>query len=861
MAWRRIVIRPDSIIRWWSLAQLDCPGGFSEVLESPHLRKIDFNSLVAISDGSEHVRIEEMGSLGGGLIQASAEQPSLFQDIGKHYERLIKRWLAYSARLGAMDLRDKSNAELGRLLERFTQLYKEFSPILFVPFIVERRYATEYPALLDRLAERVLASAREVVSAGRLGLFDRAGALRVAADANDLRDDLRSILEYSPRRTVAEQKEDALQRLAAHVEADTVGALLFGEAEQPSAASIAERAPHIAKELDEAFDEFRWLAHWGYPPKFQDSTRDDFIADLHARVKRGAVAALAESEQRQKQAESDHRALLRLGQLEPADRQLIDDINYYNFLRTARMESKIRAQYLSIPLFEEIQRRGEEAGKLGPNDVYLMVPPETQEFLRTGRVPADLADRRLGWVLVTHAARGEWTVYSGSAKERFEDEFYAVIDWRENARGLHNPTAPFVGGKGAGLFRLIEAGCDVPPFFVVTAEAFQRMLRLNNLERPLRELVEASRESPDGRAACAERCRALIMDAEVPIGTLAAVTELVPQLRADRLAVRSSATVEDAESASWAGRFESVLDVSSDGLVDAIKHVWASLYTERSLAYADDVGVDLAATPMAVVVQAMVQGDAAGVMNTVLDGGNRNIVEIEAAFGYGAPIVDGEITPDRYLVDTVRHTIVDRTIAKQERMMTVGGWESVDDAKASAQKLDEDLIMSLADLGKKIESDLGGPQDIEFAIQAGRVAVVQSRPLTGVESGPTTPSSTADVPPGARLVASGLKGKTTEVLRGVCQVLTDLAQARDFKDGNILVLTAATPAWDPVVFRAAALITNDGGATSHAIRVANERRIPVVVGTTSATEVIPDGADLVMDTASDPLKGRIYLLP
>ena len=122
MSWRRIVIRPDSIIRWWSLAQLDCPGGFSKVVDSPYLSTIDFNSLVAISDGSEHIKMNEFASLSEVLVKVSADHPSLFQDIGRHYEEVMMRWLTFSATLSERDLLEASQVELGELLSSFTAL-------------------------------------------------------------------------------------------------------------------------------------------------------------------------------------------------------------------------------------------------------------------------------------------------------------------------------------------------------------------------------------------------------------------------------------------------------------------------------------------------------------------------------------------------------------------------------------------------------------------------------------------------------------------------------------------------------------------------------------------------------------------
>ena len=172
-----------------------------------------------------------MASFGKGLILASAEYPPLFEEIGNYYERLIGRWLRYSERLYETDFGEMSNAELARHLTRWVDYYKSFSPILFVPFIVERRYADEYPALLDKLAEAVLRSARLSLGNGALGLLEHVGAVKLADGSAGLRDSVRGVLEHSPRRTIAEEKELCLMRLAAAIESD----------EQPASLSEAVR--------------------------------------------------------------------------------------------------------------------------------------------------------------------------------------------------------------------------------------------------------------------------------------------------------------------------------------------------------------------------------------------------------------------------------------------------------------------------------------------------------------------------------------------------------------------------------------------------------------------------------------------
>ncbi len=554
---------------------------------------------------------------------------------------------------------------------------------------------------------------------------------------------------------------------------------------------------------------------------------------------------------------------MRLAQLSSHDRQLVEDVNYYNFLRTYRMEIKIRAQYLSIPLFREIERRAIADGKLLSDQIFLMVPPEAVKYLRTGDVPHDLAERESAWALTTEVEGAKWQVLAGTSYEEFSLRFYSVIHWNENARGVHSPTASFIGGKGVGLFGLLGAGCEPPPFFIVTTHAFEEFIKANGLGPDLTQrLREASTADSSDVSRISEQIRELIEDSDIPAGIVEAIRGSAQELGVQPLAVRSSATVEDALAQSWAGRFESVLHVDAVGLLDAVRHVWASLFSVSAILYAQDIGVDLANAAMAVVVQAMVPAEVSGVMNTVLDSGHPNIVELEVAFGFGTALVNGEVSPDTFHVDLGgTPTIMAREIKSQARRAGVAGWEELGPDERDAAKLTDDQILAVAELGKRLERDLGCPQDVEFAVAGAKVYVVQSRPQTALtgEAG-AVPSTRSSLPATARLVASGLKGKTAGIHQGTAQILFDLNQASNFETGNILVLQAATPAWDAVIFRASALITNEGGATSHAIRVANERGIPAVVGTAVATDVIPGGSQLLLDTEGDPFKGKVYVL-
>jgi phosphohistidine swiveling domain-containing protein len=863
MPWRRIVIRSDSIIRFWSLAFLDCAKGYSSVYDSPALKAIEFNTHLALSDGSEHIRTEEMMTLARGLMEASKEYPLLFQKIGRHYERIGHQWLRFLERVRDSDLQSTGNRELKTLVQRFAQYYAMYAPILYVPFVVERRYAAEYPQLLSKIADRLLSEATSRVnSQSSLRLLAHGGAISLPETSSTLQDSIRGVIEHSVRRTMAEEKEICLLEIASLVENDPRTSRLFAAEEAPRLDSARKVAPEIFDRLEEALARYSWIKHWGYPPRYTSSTIEEFLEDVHRKVQGGATATLSTALRREKDARRDYQTLLRLADLDPSERQLIDDINYYNFLRTYRMEIKIKAQNLSIPLFREIERRAREMGKLEKDDIFLMTPPEMIQFLENGSVPPDVVERREHWALMTHAKSGEWKVLTSTEYERLAEGFFGVIDYRENARGPHNATTPFVGGKAANLFKLVELGYEIPPFFVVSTDAFCRHVERASVKKTIARLLADLSKDTRALEEVSGKLREVIEGIEVSEPTREAMHRLFEDLKLKKVAVRSSATLEDSAQYSWAGRFESLLDVDIDGLEEALKQVWASLFSAPALSYATEAGVDLGDVPMAVIVQTMIPAEASGVLNTAFDTANLQWVEIEVALGYGAPIVSGEVTPDRYIVEMDSDArIVKKEVSRQERMLTSTGWEEIPGRKGSEPKLPVETVLELARIGKRLEKDLGWPQDVEFAIVGEKIFILQARPLTAFSAqqerkGAATPA----VPVDARLVATGLKGKTAEVLTGTAQVLRSLEEGRRFKDGNILVIHAATPAWDPIAFRASALVTNEGGATSHAIRVANERRFPAVVGTGNATETIEDGDQIVVDTSSDIFKGKVFVL-
>lgn len=829
MNWRRVVVRPDSPLRFWCVTAIDMPGGLSEVIDHPALSEITFRRFLTLDPGALHVQVPDLQSFGAGVMKAASDVPDIFIQLGKHYEGVIEDWLSFSAGIpAAEELKKLSEDRLASLLEGFVERYIRYTPILFVPFLVEQLWDRRSPAILGKLSEGALAAATKNGSDDGARLLAAATGASDASNPSEIHEAVRAIAEYSPRRTVAEMKDRAILELAAKAEDDSKAQQLLMSEASVDADQLGEASPETYEAISQALAEYGWLAHWGYPPLHRASTVDDFIDEVRSQVRAGARERLERDESREEQAPELYEALVDSSGLAPDERGVLETINYYAFLRTWRMEMKMRSQFLSIPLFREIERRMSAAdANIERDDVFFTVPPELLRFLRGEDGPPRAENRRAGWALRTELDPDDWELLDGESYRRFKPTFLGIIHGKENGRGTFNPTARYVGGKGAGLFRLEAAGVSVPPFFVVTTEAFHAA-------------ANTSGSSPS-EAHLPRDLENEIVAASEALGT--------------KLAVRSSAAVEDSIEHSWAGRFATHLHVRPDEVVNMVREVWSSLRSEGASAYAARIGINLETVDMAVVVQTMVEAEVSGVMNSSIAPGSP-AVEIEALLGYGPAIVDGEITPDRYVVDpTAAEPIVESKPTKQTRLLTEDGYQDLP-APISEPKISRDHLLELAEIGKRLEREFGGPQDVEFSIAGGEVVILQARALTGMERAAS--GEEGEAPVGAVFV-SGLRGKVASVHEGVAQVSQDLDAAKtEFNDGNVLVVRAATPAWDPITFRSSALVTDEGGATSHAIRVANELGIPAVVGTGAGTEEVPDQETVVIDTASDPMRGRVH---
>lgn len=292
------------------------------------------------------------------------------------------------------------------------------------------------------------------------------------------------------------------------------------------------------------------------------------------------------------------------------------------------------------------------------------------------------------------------------------------------------------GGKGASLGEMTGAGLAVPPGFVVLAPAFDHVMAVAGLTDKIASAlssVEVNKQETIEKAS--ENIRKMILDMEMPDDVMSEALSQFEQLGAELVAVRSSATAEDSSSASWAGELETYLNITEEKLFESIKLCWSSLFTPRAIFYRFEKGLDNVHVSVAVVVQKMVQSEVSGIAFTVHPvTEDYNQMVIEAGWGLGEAIVGGLVTPDNYIIDKTNFSIVDKYISEQSMMIvrSADGTQELDvpTERREIQKLSDEKIVELAHLCSNIENHYGFPCDIEWALEADKLFITQSRPIT-----------------------------------------------------------------------------------------------------------------------------------
>lgn len=419
-----------------------------------------------------------------------------------------------------------------------------------------------------------------------------------------------------------------------------------------------------------------------------------------------------------------------------------------------------------------------------------------------------------------------------------------VIAWFEEIGKGDVNTA---GGKGANLGEMTKSGIPVPPGFMVTAETYKDFFKGDFAEK-IKKLLDINVDEAKLLEENALKAQKLIIsapiDKKVADEIKKAYNELCKREGGEELwvACRSSATAEDLPGASFAGEQATYLNIrGADKVVEYTKKCWASLFTARAIFYRVKNNFPHEKVFMSVVVQKMVNSEVAGVMFTVHPTtSEKNRIVIEGMWGLGESVVSGEATPDRFVVDKDSFQIVERNIWHDKRIMKVKGpqGETIDAEvpknKWDKQCLPDDVLVELAKLGKKIEDHYQFPQDIEWAYENGKMYIVQSRSVTAFYGAKTKEKAKAE-----EILIRGL-GASPGVGIGRVNVVLEIKDIDQIKDGDVLVTKMTNPDWVPAMRKAKAVVTDDGGMTCHAAIVSREMGTPCIVGTREATKVLSD---------------------
>jgi len=442
-----------------------------------------------------------------------------------------------------------------------------------------------------------------------------------------------------------------------------------------------------------------------------------------------------------------------------------------------------------------------------------------------------------------------------------------------------------VGGKNSSLGEMIstlgDRGIQVPGGFAVTAAAYRLLVAHNELGPVIATAIDDLHEDVTRLPEVGARIRDAFESAEIPDALEAAVRDGYAAMCAEAgvadlsVAVRSSATAEDLPDASFAGQHESYLNVSgADDVVEAYRRCVASMFTDRAISYREGNGFDHSAVALSVGVQRMVRSDrwGAGVMFSIdTESGFRDLVVIDGAWGLGEAVVKGEVDPDRYRV--FKPLLADpgvtpiTSVERGRKLMKIVYAEAgapeptvtVDttDEERSATVLDEAEITQLARWATVIETHYGRPMDIEWAKDGdtGELFIVQARPET-VHTRRAAGLVHYRVTGHGELLIQGLAVGDGAAVGPVCRLRSASEMGR-FPDGGVLVAEITDPDWVPAMRRAAAIVTDRGGRTSHAAIVSRELGVPAVLGTGDGTTTLVDGDTVTVSCAEGDV-GFVY---
>jgi len=426
---------------------------------------------------------------------------------------------------------------------------------------------------------------------------------------------------------------------------------------------------------------------------------------------------------------------------------------------------------------------------------------------------------------------------------------------------------PIVGGKGANLGEMTQAGFPVPDGFAVTVESYDKFLELNHLKDEVNDMLKAlDRNDPVQLQKVAEKIQRKIERGQIPEDVkkdvIKAYKKLSGRFNKALVAARSSATAEDLPGASFAGQQATYLNIKGENnLLDNIRLCWASLFTARAIFYREENKINHEKVKISVIVQKMVQSEVSGVMFSIDPVTNdKDRIIIESVWGLGEMIVQGSVLPDKYVVQKDTFAILSKEISDQQIQLIKKGQETkereVPKKIRDKQKISDEEIVKLAKIAARLQKHYYFPQDMEWAKEGKNLYIVQTRPVTTTESEKIKQ---------VKQVNGEFKITETPVLRGTAaspgigtghvKILKSPKEIGKVTSGDVLVASMTSPDYVPAMKKASAIVTDQGGLTSHAAIVSRELGVPCVVGTKDGTQKLKEGTVVTVDGA----KGMIFL--
>ncbi|MBU3907151.1 MAG: phosphoenolpyruvate synthase, partial [Nanoarchaeota archaeon] len=442
---------------------------------------------------------------------------------------------------------------------------------------------------------------------------------------------------------------------------------------------------------------------------------------------------------------------------------------------------------------------------------------------------------------------------------------------------LNKNSGNIAGGKGANLAEMFNIGMPVPPGFAITAQAYDYFIEKAGIKEKINEILDKiDYEDTKQLEENTKEIRNLITSSKIPAEMQEEILEAYDTLNVGKLsitgqetalailkkaseplfvAVRSSATTEDLATASFAGQQETFLNIKGNSeLLNAIKACFASLFTARATYYRNKTGFSHEKFSLSVIVQKMIDSDKSGVIFSKDPSFKNENIIIEAVFGLGEGIVSGQINPDKYVISN-NLQITDQKISNKKIAITrdSSGKKDVvrlNHEKANSQVLTKYEIKKLAEYALRLEEHYKKPQDIEFAIEGVEIYIVQTRPITTLEKR-TELDSVKQIT--GEIILNGIAA-SSGIASGKVKIIENLNELEKINKGDILVTEMTNPDMVVTMQKSAAIVTNEGGLTSHAAIVSREMGIPCVVGTDNATTKLKEGEIITVDGFT----GKVY---